>query len=332
MKQITLLLALFALLTACNTKQAAYIKNTGSVFGTYFNIVYQNPDGTSIQAEIENLLDSLNNSLSTYEPKSVLSKVNNNQQVKADSFFSTVFIQSIEIAQKTQGAFDPTVAPLVNAWGFGFGKKEKVTDILIDSIKTFTGFEKIWMKNKTIYKTDKRIMLDFSAIAKGYGVDIVADYLSKKGFKNYMVDIGGEVVAKGVNKTGNVWRIGINEPNDNEPVNARELQAIIKLPDMAIATSGNYRNFYIENGRKFAHTINPHTGYPVNHSLLSASVIAKNCITADAYATACMVLGVEKSLILAEETPEIEIFLIYADENGENIMTMTKGFNKYIVE
>jgi len=174
-------------------------------------------------------------------------------------------------------------------------------------------------------------MLDFSAIAKGYSVDIAADFLHEKGCENYLVDIGGEVVANGENKTGAAWRVGINEPNDNEPLNAHELQAIISLKNKGMATSGNYRNFYIENGKKFAHTINPHTGYPVNHNLLSATIVAQDCMTADALATACMVMGTNSAQNLIQKMDNIEAFLIYAHETGTNRVFMTDGFQELII-
>lgn len=313
-------------------KPAQYFTNDGLIYGTYYHVVYESPDGNDLHNEITGALNQLDYSVSTFKEESVLSKVNTNQEVVLDSIFLTVYRKAEEISRLTQGAFDPTVAPLVNAWGFGFKKKESVTPALIDSIRAFVGCEKVWLENGKINKNDPRTMLDFSAIAKGYAVDIVGAVLASKGCANYMVDIGGEVLARGLNREGNIWRIGINEPNDDEPANPAELQAIIALKDKAIATSGNYRNFYVENGKKYAHTINPFTGYPVEHSLLSASVLADDCMTADALATAMMVLGIDKALELSKNIPSVEIFLICQDESGENAVVMSKGFEKYILE
>ncbi|MBN2805893.1 MAG: FAD:protein FMN transferase [Prolixibacteraceae bacterium] len=330
-----LFLLLFALLfQQCEHRKqpAQYITNDGLIYGTYYHIVYESTDGNDLHADIREALNELDLSVSTFKEQSVLSKVNTNQAVVLDSIFLIVFNKSQEISRLTQGAFDPTVAPLVNAWGFGFKKKESVTPALIDSIRAFVGYRKVHLENGQIIKDDPRIMLDFSAIAKGYAVDVVGKVLAAKGCKNYMVDIGGEVMAHGLNREGNIWRIGINEPNDNEPANPAELQAIIALKDKAVATSGNYRNFYVENGKKYAHTIDPFSGYPVDHTLLSATVLADDCMTADALATALMVLGVDKALNLAQSIPSIEVFLIYHDDAGENSVVMSRGFEKYILE
>lgn len=326
-----LIFFLLLLFYSCNNAESKYFTNNGSIFGTYYHIVYQSPKGVDLLTEIEAELHRLDMSLSTYQKESVLSKVNTNTQVELDTLFLNVFKRSMEIAEQTNGAFDPTVAPLVNAWGFGFRKKELVTLQLIDSIKTFVGYEKIQLNGKEIIKEDERTMLDFSAIAKGYAVDVIGMLLHRLGCTNYMVEIGGEVVAFGVNKEGNTWRIGINEPKEDESETPAALQAIIGLPNKALATSGNYRNFYYENGKKFAHTIDPSTGYPVEHSLLSATVMANDCMTADAFATALMVLGVKKAQELIAEHDEIDVFLIYADESGENQILMTKGFQQYII-
>lgn len=308
-----------------------FITNEGAIYGTYYRVIYESPKAVDLNVDIEEELHRLDMSLSTFKSESILTKVNYNKQVKLDNLFIKVFEKSKEISKLTNNAFDPTVAPLVNVWGFGFKQKQQVTLELIDSIMQFVGINKVKIDDGLVIKEDERLMLDFSAIAKGYSVDIIGELLAKKGCKNYLVEIGGEVVAKGINKNGRVWRIGINEPNDNEPVAAAKLQAIISLSDKAIATSGNYRNFYVENGKKYAHTINPHTGYPVDHGLLSASVLANDCMTADAYATAFMVLGVEKTKEIADNLEGIDVYLIYADENGDNQVVFTEGFSEYIL-
>lgn len=318
------------LLHSCKTPDPEYIFNEGTIFGTIYHLSYESPKGVDFKEEIALELQHLDMSLSTYKTESVLSKVNTNRDVELDDLFLTVFNKAIEISKITDGAFDVTVAPLVNVWGFGFKQKETVTQHLIDSIETFVGYRKVHLENGLIVKEDDRLMLDFSAIAKGYAVDVIGDLLRKKGCGNFMVEIGGEVVAKGVNKDGNIWKIGINEPNDNEPMVPSALQAIILLKNKAVATSGNYRNFYIEDGKKYAHTINPETGYPVDHSLLSATVIANNCMTADAFATAFMVMGVEKAQKLIAKLKDVDVFLIYDNGNEENKVVMTNNFQNYI--
>ncbi len=330
-RTLSFLLAII-LLFSCKTQEAKskYITNEGFIYGTIYHITYESPTGEDLKEGIENQLNLLDKSVSTFNKESVLSKVNRNESVVLDEYFLRVYNKALEVSETSDGAFDVTVAPLVNAWGFGFKAKENISTRLIDSLLQFVGYKKIRLENNTIIKEDLRTMLDFSAIAKGYAVDVAGDYLKNQGCKNYMVEIGGEVVARGVNKEGKVWRIGINEPNDNEPVTPNGLEAIISLDNKAIATSGNYRNFYMENGKKYAHTINPNTGYPVDHNLLSASVIAEDCMTADAYATACMVLGVEKTIEMSSSLPGIEILLIYSDENGDNQIKFTKGFEKLI--
>lgn len=327
---LPLFISLFIL--GCERPEAKYITNQGVIFGTYYRVTYEHPKGQDIQLDIENELNRLDMSLSTYKKESVLSKVNTNREVTLDDLFLNVFNKSIEISDLTDGAFDATVAPLVNAWGFGFKRKESVTQELVDSIKSFVGYKNVKVEEGKVIKSDPRLMLDFSAIAKGYSVDVIGQLLADKGCENYMVDIGGEVVAFGMNAKGKIWRIGINEPNENEPMAPSKLQGIISLKNKAVATSGNYRNFYVEDGKKYAHTISPYTGYPVNHSLLSATVLANDCMTADAFATALMVIGVEKAQKLIENLDGIEVFLIYSDNNADNQVLMTKGFEDYILK
>ncbi|MFA9391663.1 MAG: FAD:protein FMN transferase [Prolixibacteraceae bacterium] len=320
-------------LPACNPAKstAKYMANDGAIYGTYYHVSYESPEGYDLHPKIDSVLHEMDLSLSTFKTESILSKVNTNQNVVLDNWFVNVFNEAQKVSELTAGAFDVTVAPLVNVWGFGFRKKELITPELIDSIEDFVGYQKVKLVNGKIRKDDQRTMLDFSAIAKGYTVDVIGDLLASEGCKNFMVEIGGEVVAHGVNKEGKIWRIGINEPNDNEPASPIELQAIISLKNKAVATSGNYRNFYVENGKKYAHTIDPHTGYPVDHSLLSATVIANDCMTADAFATALMVLGVENAMELVQSLPDIEVYLIYADDEGVNQVKMSKGFSPFIL-
>jgi thiamine biosynthesis lipoprotein len=205
-----------------------------------------------------------------------------------------------------------------------------VTAELIDSLKTLVGYQKVWIENDRLVKIHPNTMLDASAIAKGFACDLVGEYLKKQGCKNYMVEIGGEVVAKGKNAKGNYWSIGISKPDDNNFFTEQKLKAIVELKERALATSGNYRNFYVEDGVKYAHTIDPKTGYPVQHSLLSTTVLAEDCMTADAFATAFMVSGLEKSIAIAEAGHGIGVYFIYSDDEGNFKTYISPGFKKML--
>jgi len=330
--RVTRVLILFTIaLSACNSK-TAYIHNEGQVFGTIYHITYESPNSEDLHEGIKQVMDDLNKSLSTYDPNSVISKVNINQPTELDTFFLTVFKKAEKVSALTGGAFDITVAPMVNVWGFGFKNKENVTPELIDSLKQLVGYQKVKLENGQIIKQHPNTMLDCSAIAKGYGVDVVAAYIRDQGCKNYMVEIGGEVVAHGVNPKGQAWSIGISKPDEDSFFKEQQLQAIVNLTDKALATSGNYRNFYVEGGKKYAHTIDPHTGYPVQHSLLSTTVLADSCMTADAYATAFMVLGLDQSIEVANAIPEIEVYFIYADKDGNYKSYFSDGFKALLKE
>ena len=236
----------------------------------------------------------------------------------------------MEISRETKGAFDITIAPLANAWGFGFKKGAFPDSLMIDSLLQITDYEKVKLENGRVIKQDPRIMLSCSAVAKGYSVDVIAQLLDRKGIKNYMVDIGGEVVVKGVNPKNNLWRIGINKPIDDSLSVRQDLQTVLDLTDLGMATSGNYRNFYYKDGKKYAHTIDPRTGYPVLHNILSATVIAEDCMTADALATAFMVMGLEEAETFCKANPKIDAYFIYSGDNGEFKTYYTEGMKKYI--
>ena len=312
-----IIISFFFFLNSCNNN-SKYVYDAGLIHGTIYHITYQSDDVQDLKQEIEKCMHNFDKSLSTYDPNSIISKINKNDtSVILDYHFETVFKKAIEVSKKTEGAFDITVAPLVNAWGFGFEKMQNVDSTLIDSLLQYVGYHKIKLVNNKIIKQNPNIMLDANAIAKGYSVDVVSDFLEKKGIKNYLVEIGGEVKAKGVNKEKKIWRVGIDKPIDDTTLSSRVLEDIVYLKNKAIATSGNYRRFYIKNGIKYSHTINPKTGFPVNHSLLSASVFADDCMTADAYATAFMVLGFEKSIKIVENDPNLEAYFIYSNKKGE---------------
>ena len=298
-------------------KNINYQHDEGFIFGTIYHITYHSD--TNLKKEIEAELKKVDQSLSPFNKTSVISKVNRNENPVIDPMFKEVFLLAENISNETHGAFDITVAPLVNEWGFGFKKGVEPTRQVIDSLKYIVGYQKVKLTPKNyVQKQDPRIMLDCSAIAKGYGCDVVARLLRKNGINDYMIEIGGEIVTRGFNQKQEPWRIGVNKPTDDSLNTSQELQTVLNVTDIAMATSGNYRNFYYKNGKKYAHTIDPKTGYPVQHTLLSATVLAKDCATADAYATSFMVLGLEGAQKILQQHPELMAYLIYADKDGKN--------------
>ena len=288
-----------------------YQQSSDFIFGTAYKIVYQHDKDLS--KEIREELMKVDYSLSPFNEKSVITAVNQNRDVVLDTLFLDVFTKAMEISRETDGAFDITVAPLVNAWGFGFKNETRPTPRQVDSLLQIVGYKKVRLEDNKIIKQDRRMMLDCSAIAKGYGVDVVARYLRSQGVQNFMVEIGGEVVTSGVNPQRLPWRVGVVKPSEDSLNVNNELQTILNVTDKAMATSGNYRNFYYKNGKRFAHTIDPKTGFPVQHSLLSATVLADECAVADAYATSFMVMGLERAKKLLERHPELMVYLIYDD-------------------
>ncbi|MBR4303164.1 MAG: FAD:protein FMN transferase [Bacteroidaceae bacterium] len=301
-----------------------YRTSQGAVFGTTYHITYNH--NADLSTDITRVLKDVDNSLSTFNANSTISLVNKNMQVELDSMFLYVFHLAQHVAETTTGAFDITVAPAVNAWGFGFKNAETIDNDLIDSLKQIVGYQMVKEENGAIVKEDNRIMLDCSAIAKGFGCDVVAALFDSVGIADYMIEIGGEIVVKGLNSKGSDWRIGISKPTDDSLATETELQTVLELTNRAMATSGNYRNFYYKDGKKYAHTIDPATCRPVNHNLLSVTVLAENCAVADAYATAMMVLGLERSLELCKKLENVDAYFIYQDNEGVIQICTTPDF------
>jgi thiamine biosynthesis lipoprotein len=260
-----------------------------------------------------------------FNKESVISKINNNQPVVLDSLFLTVWEKGQYVSRCTDGAFDMTVAPLVDLWGFGLKNREKVESVAVDSVRQYVGYDLAVLKDGVISKSYPEMRIDAGAIAKGYACDVVADTLEAYGCTDYCIEIGGELVMKGKNPKGVNWHIAINKPvNDSTCINS-EIQEVVELTDCGMATSGNYRNYYELDGKKYSHTIDPRTGYPVEHNLLSATIIARDCMTADAWATACMVVGLEKAQEWILANDDIIGYLIY-EENGELKTWKSKDF------
>ena len=307
-----------------------YQKNADFIFGTTYHITYQ--CDSNMAAGIKAELLKVDQSLSPFNDKSVITAVNQNKAVQLDSMFLDVYNLALHISEETDGAFDITVAPLVNAWGFGFKNSALPSSYQVDSLRQIVGYQKVSLENGHIKKKDPRIMLDCSAIAKGYGCDVIAKYLRSRGVKNFMVEIGGEIVTSGLNPERLPWKVGVTKPSDDSLSTSHELQTVLNVTDMAMATSGNYRNFYYKGGKKYAHTIDPKTGFPVQHNILSATVIAKSCAEADAYATSFMVMGLEKAQKVMERRPELMAYIIYSDQNGENAVWYSPSLRNKIVE
>lgn len=332
MKQLFLLISFFILVQCketTTTDRFPYQRLSGTTMGVVgYNITHSGE--TDYQAALDSLMTAINEQVSTYVPTSAISRFNQSEEGILIQSEEIHFVNNLKIAKTaqvaTKGAFDPTVMPLVNYWGFGYTSKEKVMRsdaATIDSLIQLIGMEKITFTENEVRKTVSGMQLDFSASAKGYFVDEVARWLSAKGVENYMVEIGGEARTKGNNPEGKAWRLGINTPSELADVN--ELFALIPLENEAIATSGNYRNYYTVGGITYSHTINPVNGMPERTNLLSASIVTKECAYADAYATACMVMGVEKAVAFIENMEGVEGYFIYSDKNNELQTIVSKG-------
>jgi len=323
----------FTILCSCNLNNQSgyYITLTGPTEGTSYHITYQSKDSIDYQGEIDSLLRHFDLSLSTYEPSSIISLINRGEpDVALSEYFIRCFNASKEIFDASGGAFDITVAPVVNAWGFGFTEKTNPDSAMIDSLLQYVGMDHIRISGERIVMDFPGIMLDVNAIAQGYAVDVVSEYFESKAIGNYLVEIGGEVRAKGKNAHGDYWRVGIDKPIDGIQLPGLQMEAVVSLKNRSLATSGNYRRYYIKDGVKYSHTIDPSTGFPVQHNLLSATVVADECMIADGFATAFMVMGVDKSKSILKDREDLEAYLIYTDKSGKYTVYCTPGMRRYI--
>lgn len=333
MKLTGLLLILLLVLDACQTPKSEYSRVSGFAQGTTYNITYENSTNKDYSQVIDSILKAFDKSLSTYDSTSIISRMNaNDNLVEADDWFVDVFNKSAEISAISDGAFDITVGPVVRVWGFGNGPVAKHDTAHIDSLLQFVGMEKVKLDGRKLVKQMPGVQIDVNAIAQGYSVDVVCDFFDKQGIKNYLVEIGGEVRGKGTNAKDKLWHIGIDRPSDGNLSPGADLQAIIEIDNKALATSGNYRKFFVEDGVKYAHTIDPKTGFPARNTLLSATVVCDDCISADGYATAFMVLGVDKSKELVQKLKGIEVYFVYSNQQGDYEVFFSEGMKKMIVE
>ena len=304
-----------------NNPKTQYFHNEGRVFGTYYNIRYEATN--DLEDSIQAAFNAFDNSLSLFNPHSILSAVNENRDTTTNALFETMWAEAEKVYSLSGGAFDVTVAPLVKA--FGFGRKSDqfsaISSQTIDSLRAFVGFDKVQLIGHHIIKSDPRIQIDGGAVAKGQACDLIASLLRSQGCENYLVDIGGEVVAHGLNAKGEPWHVGITKPNLNNEGAQDELQDILAVTDICMATSGNYRNYYYEGTERRSHTIDPRTGYPVQHSVLSATVVSSSCMRADALATACMVLGAEQAIDMINRAEDAACYLIVAKNDSLTVIS-----------
>jgi len=336
MKKTIFLFFGFLALISCNSDIAVDSHDyTGEALGTTYMVRYFSENDLKFEIALDSILEEINSSMSTYITKSDISRINRGDTtVKVDDHFVEVFNASEKIFIKSNGFFDPTVGVLVNAYGFGPGKALKQIDSLkLDSLKNLVGFDKIRLEDKVVRKQHPSMYLDFNAIAKGYTIDVIADYLEAKNVENYLIELGGELRARGKNlESDSAWIVGIDDPNQNE--GDRKLQAKVKLTNAAMATSGNYRKYRQDTltGQQYVHTINPKTAMAERSNLLSASVIAENCMLADGYATAFMALGLERSKAVLSKLENVEVYILYSSEDGETKVYQSTGFEKNLVE
>lgn len=349
----------FLFFAACTEKEPVYLAAEGQTMGTYYRVTYLDSLQRDFSQPIDSLLKVVNNEISTYIPTSTISKFNQADSLlelgmffgdyancKADIgqcgkvknlHFYANYVAAKVAHQRTSQAFDPTIMPLVNYWGFGYTPHkavEKVDSVAIDSLLQFVGFDKIDILDKNGYAVIKKenpgIQLDFGGTGQGYGIDVVAEFLELFGIHNYLVDIGGECRARGKNASGGWWTIGVNTPKSEAELT--DFTRVVELQNMSVSTSGNYRNFHELDGGKYSHFINPATGFPEKSTLLSVSVFGKDCLTPDALATGFMVMGLEKAYALASQLSDIEALFIYSDEKGDLQVKYTPGAAQFFVD
>lgn len=315
-----LCLWLSVVLTGC-AHSGTYVFLEGNALGTLYSITYKKPSGVpqgfedTVKKNIAGCFDRINHSFSIYNNHSLLSNINNNRSQETDSLFRIVFLKALRITEETAGAFDISAAPLFDMWGFGAKERKAIDTETLEEIRSYTGMDKFVLEGTKLIKKDARSRLNMNGIAKGFACDFIAHTLEGLGIENLLIEIGGEIVCKGLNPQKRSWKIGIDSPIDGNTIPGKDVFVTLRLTNKGLATSGNYRNYYIKDGEKFAHIIDPRTGTQVHHNLLSVSVIADDCMTADAYATAFMVMGTDAAVAFLKKQPQLGAYLIYED-NG----------------
>jgi len=331
MKKILFPVLVLFIVSCGNKPETSLVEWSGNVQGTTFHIKWYGTPEQVKKESVDSILHAFDLMASLYNDSSLLCRINRGENPELSPKFITQLNKSREISEKTDGYFDITIGPLVRAWGFGREKGTDPDSVTIDSLKKLVGYNRIHIENNHLSFDTTGIQIDLNAIAQGYSVDLISDFFETKGVSNYMVEIGGEVRVSGKKPDGASWVVGIERPAENEFAE-QEIFRKLAITDISIATSGSSRKFYVKNGVKYSHTIDPHTGYPVSHSLLSVTVITKKCMDADAYATAFMVMGIEKAKTILEQNKDMEAFFIYSAPDGTLKTDSTSGFGKYFVE
>lgn len=332
MKKILFAVLALVVLSCENEPQVFENESTGYAQGSTYQIKYITKEAHDWTASFDSIFKVIDQSMSTYKDESLISLINSGDTlVEVDDLFMTVLNRSMDISKESNGLFDVTVGPLVELWGFGKTKEIDIDSNKVDSAKSLIGFEQIEINNQSV-KVPSGFKIDFNSIAQGYTVDVVANFLEEKGVSQYMIEVGGEVRARGKNSKKNYWKIGVDKPSDEIDSEDR-FQMIVELRNKSLATSGNYRKYWVdsETGMKYAHTIDPKSGFPARNQLLSVSIISNECIDADAYATTCMVMGLSAATAYIDGKEGVEAYFISTDENGDWKVNFTKGFEEFIV-
>ena len=330
MKRIAFIIGVLALLASCNPRPQKMVLQ-GLAQGSYYNVTYYDEQGRNFQREVDSIFQAVDMSINLWVDTSVISKVNRNEDVTLDAIFVDNFRIAQEAARLSDGYFDPTISPIVAAWGFSYKHGDSITPKLIDSLKQLVDYRNIRIESGKVVKENPDMKLDFNAIGQGYTSDLIASFLDSRGIKNYLVDTGGEIMARGSKPNGDSWIVGIEKPADSWD-SEQVVQTRVTLRDKGLVTSGSTRKYVERNGKRYSHCIDPNTGYPVEHQLLSATVLAENSVWADALASICMVMGMEKSLPLIESLDGVEAYYIYVNENDELETFATDGFKELIID
>lgn len=316
MKKIIYIIVLCCLLTNCNTieKQQFF----GNTQGSYYSITYFDEQNRDFSSDFDSIFKEIESTLSLWDENSIIRRVNRNDtSVVLNKIFIDNFNYAMRAAELSNGYFDPTIGPLVQAWGFHFKEGMEMTPEIVDSLKQLVGYRKIRIENNKIVKENPNMTLDFNAVAQGYTTDMIGDFLLSKNVNNFLVDVGGEILARGRKPNGELWKVGIEKPAENKD-SERIVQEIVELENRSIVTSGNYRKYVERGGKRYSHSLNPMTGYPAENKLLSATIIADNTAWADCLASICMVVGLEKAIEIVESSEDdIDAYFIYVDENNE---------------
>ncbi len=330
MRKVLLLIIGLVVLASCG-KQSEKIILQGLAQGSYYSITYYDEQNRDFQHEIDSIFHAVDMSVNLWVDSSVISKVNRNEKVVLDDIFIDNFNIAQEAAKLSDGYFDPTISPIVAAWGFSYKHGDSITPQLIDSLKQLVDYQKIHIENRNVVKENPSMTLDFNAIAQGYTSDLIAAFLDSRGIKNYLVDTGGEIMSRGNKSNGKPWVVGIEKPADKW--NSEQIvQTRIALRDKGLVTSGSTRKYVERDGKRYSHCINPKNGYPVEHQLLSATVLAENSTWADALASICMVMGMEPSLSIIENMDGVEAYYIFVNDKNELETFATEGFKELIIE